>query len=182
MLVGAPGVDDDGDGAGAAYTFNLSGINTDSDGDNIADPFDNCPSTANSDQADLDGDGIGNVCDDDIDGDGHNNGTDILATYPAATYPSLLSSGDDKFSLDPTEWADTDGDGIGDNIDPDADGDGIPDRIESAITGLDLLNASDASSDLDGDGYTNLQEYLAGTAINDINDTPPLFSQITPSS
>jgi Tol biopolymer transport system component len=34
----------------------------DSDGDGIADPFDNCPTVANVDQADSDGDGIGDAC------------------------------------------------------------------------------------------------------------------------
>ena len=33
----------------------------------------------------------------------------------------------DVFDYDETEWADTDGDGIGDNTGEDADGDGIPD-------------------------------------------------------
>jgi hypothetical protein len=34
----------------------------DSDGDEIADPFDNCPAATNVDQADSDGDGIGDAC------------------------------------------------------------------------------------------------------------------------
>jgi hypothetical protein len=34
----------------------------DADGDGIADDFDNCPSVANADQADVDGDGVGDVC------------------------------------------------------------------------------------------------------------------------
>jgi cysteine-rich repeat protein len=35
----------------------------DSDGDTIIDPIDNCPNTPNTDQADSDGDGAGDVCD-----------------------------------------------------------------------------------------------------------------------
>ena len=38
----------------------------------------------------------------------------------------LIVAGPDAFPLDPNEWLDTDGDGIGDNSDPDIDGDGIP--------------------------------------------------------
>ncbi|MFC1921128.1 thioredoxin domain-containing protein [Chloroflexota bacterium] len=38
-------------------------VDTDSDGDTVADCVDNCPDIANFDQADGDGDGLGNVCD-----------------------------------------------------------------------------------------------------------------------
>jgi subtilisin family serine protease len=40
----------------------------DTDGDGVHDGTDNCPTVAN-DQADLDGDGIGDACDNDVDGD-----------------------------------------------------------------------------------------------------------------
>jgi hypothetical protein len=43
----------------------------DRDGDGIPDEADNCPSVPNLDQADLDGDDVGNVCDHDADGDGY---------------------------------------------------------------------------------------------------------------
>ncbi len=152
LLVGAPGVNDNGDGAGAAYSVNLSTINVDSDGDNIANAFDNCPDNSNPNQEDLDNDGFGDICDPDRDGDGVDNGPDI-------------------FPDDPNERLDKDIDGMGDNIDPDADDDGIPDRIEVAL-GLNPLDASDKLLDLDGDTYSNLDEYRAGTAINDKNDNP----------
>ena len=51
----------------------------DADADGVADYEDNCPVNANADQADLDGDNIGNVCDPDRDGDGIPN--DIEALY-----------------------------------------------------------------------------------------------------
>ena len=38
----------------------------------------------------------------------------------------------------------------------------MPNWFEQAY-GLNPFNASDASNDLDGDGFSNLQEYLAGT-------------------
>jgi len=47
----------------------------------------------------------------------------------------------------------------------DADSDGIPNGWEQAH-GLDPLNPDDAAADNDSDGMNNLQEYLAGTDLN----------------
>jgi YD repeat-containing protein len=46
----------------------------------------------------------------------------------------------------------------------DSDGDQIPDCLETVL-GLDPNLASDAASDADGDGLTNLEEYRAGTSL-----------------
>lgn len=45
----------------------------------------------------------------------------------------------------------------------DADKDGMPDAWERA-NGLDPNNSADAAGDADGDGYTNIEEFLNGTA------------------
>ena len=50
--------------------------NSDDDADGVDAAADNCPLSANADQADLDADAIGNVCDPDRDGDGFDNGAD----------------------------------------------------------------------------------------------------------
>jgi hypothetical protein len=62
-------------------------------------PPDNCPTVAGNGQPDTDGDGKGDACDDDIDGDGWTN------AFEAAK------------GTDPAK-ADTDGDGVGDASDP----------------------------------------------------------------
>jgi parallel beta-helix repeat protein len=49
----------------------------------------------------------------------------------------------------------------------DGDNDGMPDAYESATAGLSSANAGDAAIDNDGDGQTNLQEFVAGTNPND---------------
>ncbi len=57
-----------------AYSFN-----NDLDNDGIYSQDDNCPNIANAGQWDRDNDGLGNKCDDDIDGDGVSNDDEILA-------------------------------------------------------------------------------------------------------
>lgn len=52
----------------------------------------------------------------------------------------------------------------------DTDGDGMPDFWE-ILYGFDINDPSDADEDCDGDGATNLEEYLAGT--DPCDTTPP---------
>ncbi|NOX43742.1 MAG: DUF4347 domain-containing protein [Gammaproteobacteria bacterium] len=70
--------------------------------------------------------------------------------------------------------SDFDNDGTGDSTDTDDDNDGIPDVWETA-NGLNPLDASDASGDLDGDGVSNLDEFLASTDPT-VDDNPPVIT------
>ena len=55
----------------------------------------------------------------------------------------------------------------------DADGDGLPDEWEKKY-GLNVNDASDANADLDGDEFTNLEEYVAKTGLPGFpEDRPP---------
>ena len=67
----------------------------------------------------------------------------------------------DAFPDDPSETLDFDGDGIGDNQDPDDDADGLPDGWELSH-GFDPFDSTDATQDADGDGLSNLFEYERG--------------------
>ncbi len=69
---------------GSEVFFELDGaiVPADADGDGVADQFDNCPGVAN-DQADLDGDGLGDLCDGDADGDGSGGEVDCNDLDPA---------------------------------------------------------------------------------------------------
>ncbi|MGA1873716.1 MAG: hypothetical protein ACMUHY_08590 [Thermoplasmatota archaeon] len=53
----------------------------------------------------------------------------------------------------------------------DTDGDGMNDSYEMSFDGLDHL-VKDGDKDLDGDGYTNLEEYYAGTDPTNKNTYP----------
>ena len=66
----------DGGGVVDSRSINVTssgGGGPDSDGDGIGDGGDNCPDRPNTDQANMDGDTKGDVCDSDIDGDGYSN-------------------------------------------------------------------------------------------------------------
>jgi hypothetical protein len=132
--------------SGHSFDFNIT-LALDSDGDGINDDVDNCPLIPNYDQNDTDTDGLGDVCDPDIDGDGVDNESDA-------------------FPYDANETTDTDGDGIGNNADPDDDNDGISDIDEINIYGTDPNNP-----DTDGDGINDGDEINIYTTDPKFSDT-----------
>jgi len=56
----------------------------------------------------------------------------------------------------------------------DRDGDGIPNHIEHRLAFLNPDNPADARMDTDQDGFLNVEEFKAGTDMQDPNSTPPL--------
>ncbi len=144
----APGPAGDIVDAGSAYVYR---IEIDTDGDGVLDGDDNCPTTANANQADADHDGVGDACDNcpananpdqaDTDGDGK---ADACDNCPATNNP---------------DQADVDGDGRGDACDnckvksnadqADQDGDGQGDACDNCVA---KANANQADRDGDGVG------------------------------
>ena len=122
---------------------------TDTDSDTVLDYLDNCPNDANTDQSDIDGDTIGDVCDDDIDGDGVLNAGDAFPTDANETTDSDADGIGDNSDICPEDsdvsQADTDSDGQGDACDADIDGDGVLNNIETAL-GFDPADASDGAA------------------------------------
>ena len=64
------------------------------------------------------------------------------------------------------------------NVIVDTDGDGIPDKDEVAL-GMNPNDLNDATADFDDDGFTNYEEYIAGTKIRDPKSRPPYHEKVS---
>ena len=101
----------------------------------------------------------------DADGDGLSDQREIeLGTFPDNTDSDgdTMADGSDAFPTDPSESADNNHNGLGDNGEADFDGDGLPGAWETSH-GLNPQDADDAGRDDDEDGLDNRAEYRAGT-------------------
>jgi outer membrane protein OmpA-like peptidoglycan-associated protein len=111
----------------------------DTDADLVLDESDNCPGDPNGNQLDSNGDGFGDVCQDesnlDSDGDGVRNVDDNCVSVANASQ------------------ADADNDGVGDACDAvnnsDSDADGVLDASDNCVT---VANADQVDTDGDGLG------------------------------
>ena len=142
---------------------------TDTDGDTIYDPSDNCPNTANTNQSDIDNDQLGDACDSDIDGDGVDNILDAFPNDSTETTDSdsdnVGDNADNCINAANFDQSDIDSDALGDACDADMDGDGVfnvlelrfggdeTDNTDASISETNLLafyETAPADSDLDG--------------------------------
>lgn len=145
----------------------------DSDFDGVPNREDAFPRDA-SETADSDGDGVGDVSDQDDDNDGVADASDAFPLDPFETLDTDLDGignaadldddGDgyadeaDWSPLDATEWLDSDGDGVGNNGDPDDDNDGVADGVDLAPLISDL--------DSDNDGLPDRLDAFPNNAAN----------------
>lgn len=177
---------------GFAYVATIGVSGPDSDVDGIPNWWEIRhglnPANANDAQIDTDGDGLTNVeefnrntypDDSDTDDDGLSDGNEVN-TYQsnprsADTDKDGLSDGDEVTNWNTSPiYSDTDQDGVSDydevivyGLDPlnhDTDGDQQSDGWELANR-LSPIDASDADLDLDRDGLTNLEEFIANSNI-----------------
>lgn len=103
----------------------------------------------------------------------------ITASAKVAVMAQTDTDGDgvpdvnDAFPKDKSESLDTDSDGKGNNTDTDDDGDGMPDTWEILYHLDPLIN--DASQDLDGDGFSNIDEYKNNTDPSNSAPSKPVL-------
>ena len=130
----------------------------DTDEDTVPDVIDNCPVDANQDQANLDGDAAGDVCDTDIDNDGLSNGIDSEPLNNRVCQDSDADQCDDcAIGVDgfgelsdvtpANDGPDNDNDGLCDIGDVDDDQDLINDDVDNCP-----INFNPNQSDENGNG------------------------------
>ena len=163
----------------------------DTDGDAVSNTCDNCPTTDNGpaevnilhvgNQDDQDGDGVGDACDPDVDGDGINNGPD---NYPYCYNPTqdpapcadtdgdgIINTADNCPTVSNSNQLNTDGDSMGNACDPDDDNDGVNDGSDNCPLVANPSQANwngnalgDACEDSDGDGLMDAVDNCRGLA------------------
>ena len=170
---------DNGGGDGGCAFDNVVVSLTDFDSDGIPDVDDNCEEVANVGQSDMDGDGIGDTCDEDVDGDGFTeidgdcDDLDATINTSADEYCDGIDNNcdgsiDEAGALDADVWyEDADGDGYGD---PD-----LPHKECSGRDGIvdNDLDCDDSDPDVfpGADGWSMDCEEILDTGDTSVLDT-----------
>ena len=174
--------DDSGncDTATITVIVNTAGVDLDTDGDGIADSFEDLNADGDDDPSteptDTDGDGFPDYLDIDSDNDGI---PDNVEAQPALGYipPSMVDANnnglDDAYEMDGNVGLipiDSDNDGLPDYVDTDSDDDNVPDAIEGHDHDHDgVADVVLIGSDKDNDGLDD--GYEGATVIDiDVND------------
>jgi cytochrome c peroxidase len=147
----------------------------DQDGDTILDINDNCPTIANQNQLNTDGDTQGDACDADDDNDG------LTDVFEISIGTNTLLTDTDLDGLSDFEEVNVDGDantytaGLDtDPLNPDTDNDGLTDGEED-LNGNGIFEANEPSPfviDTDNDGLTD--RYEINTSATDPTSTTTL--------
>ncbi|MGG6229660.1 thrombospondin type 3 repeat-containing protein [Tenacibaculum sp. SDUM215027] len=168
------------------FTFDPNG---DADGDGVLNGVDNCPNTANPDQADTDNNGIGDVCQD-TDGDGI---LDINDNCPTTANPDQADADGNKIG---DACQDTDGDGVMDNVDnclttknpdqKDGNNDGVGDVCDTSYKNPDNISVETISEtcadENDGKIIVKVKQTFVSYTVTVKGTSTDLTEQLTASS
>lgn len=137
--------------------LNIESVNLDEDNDGIEVPFDLCPKQLSFNNNDIDSDGIGDICDIDIDGDGILNSDDYCSNGVANWISEQDTDRDDDGCKDLDEDIDDDNDGVLDEAD------------------LCHYSKVEYDNDHDGDGCWTKEDWdLDNDVIINIDDSCPI--------
>ncbi len=150
------------EGGTTALDIQLTPFMKDTDGDGVADEFDNCMVTANLNQSDMDGDGSGDVCD-----DCPQNNLKLTPGICGCTESDTDSDRNGIVDCLETTTNDTDGDGTPDSIDKCPDD---PAKTDQGACGCGIEDA-----DKNQNGIMDCRENLDsdGDGVPDISDGCP---------
>lgn len=113
-------------------------FDNDYDCDGLKNPEDNCPNTYNPAQKDLDTDGVGNVCDKDIDGDSIENPAGIVDNQDRIIVRLRTATMDNCLFISNVDQIDSDNNHIGDACDTALN----PDQLGIYITTKDITSSA----------------------------------------
>lgn len=130
----------------------------DLDRDGTLDPLDNCRLVVNTNQADFDINGVGDVCDDQ-DGD------------------TIFDATDNCLFVRNIEQTDGDNDGYGNICDGDLNNDGVVDNQDKNLL-VNLIGTSDPNADINGDGFIDTSDQVLIEALIDLPAGPSLTGDI----
>ena len=157
VLIGAPGDYVGSFPAGRVYLYSPL---PDADGEGIIESVDNCSTVANANQADTDGDRLGNACDPTPNGDTDGDSVDNLAdNCPTVANPGQEDTDSDGIGniCDPTPNGDNDGDGV-DNLADNCPNVANAGQEDNDVDGLGNACDSTPNGDADNDGIDNLAD------------------------
>lgn len=157
--------------AGFDYRSGAGRVSLDADLDGLNHDDDNCLLVSNTNQLDTDNDGLGDVCDTDMDGDGLTNSVELsIGTDPLLADSDLdtLNDGDEVniYASNPLS-SDTDGDGISDG-----------DEINIYGTNITLSNLGDLAPKGAPDDIINSADLMMLYRYVEVLDTPSVLDTV----